>query len=1149
MSGMTNVTVEAHTLIVDVTSPPIPPVGITVVPPGPPIMLDVANGVGPQGPPGQTGPQGDIGLTGPPGPTGATGVPGPMGPQGETGPFGPPGPTGDKGDQGDVGPMGPQGMMGETGPQGIPGAQGAQGATGPAGQQGQQGNVGPVGPASTVPGPTGPAGPQGATGPQGAPGADSTVPGPTGATGPQGPTGATGPTGPGVATGGAAGQVLAKIDATDFNTQWVTPSVGAGDVVGPASATLSAVARFADTTGKLLKDGIPLIVGDDGSFAFSDGSQTIFGLSTAQNGTLTLRARAPHGQALSITPRSDTIGSPVFTGGGSYTFDSPISIGASSITATVSLAAQASGTTRALAIGSGLLNLVHGAAPSAPTNGDIWTTTAGVFARVNGVTVGPFGAGGGTGTVTSISAGAGITVTPSPITGAGSVALTVPVAISSGGTNAITAGAGADNLNGFSGATAGFVKRTGLATYALDTATYLTANQSITLSGDISGSGTTAITATLPVVNANVGTFAIATVNAKGQVTAAANMTGDVTTAAGVATLATVTPAKGGTGLTTYAQGDILYASSSTALARLAKDGTSPRYLTNLGAGNNPTWGQVNLALGVTGTLPVANGGTGATTFPASALGFTPAFTTGFLQGQGTNSVITGTANWTIQGGRFAGAEISMITAVSGATNLINTFKGEGTLAAPTKTTNNLVLGAINFGGHDGANWQSSSSSIQCYSTQDWTGSARGSELRFQTTPNGSTSASGLVTFTGAGGINATTVTALQLTANRPDTNNALVQISNTNRAWQLVTRTDSAFGIIDASVPAWRMTIDASGNTQFYNGVTISAAWAALNLNKPASGTGCQLIGYTNNVARWDMFLGDNVAESGGNAGSDFTLIRYNDAGTLVDAPLSITRSTGQTRILDLLVNGNANLTYGGGYVTLANLVGGGGRLIIGSGGDTTMYYRQATHAFQNAAASVPYATIDANGLSVFIGTGGANGGFGIRMNDGLAVDLGGGFYMFHYTGGPTSRIVLNSGCWLDYNQSNGNYEFWVNSALQFQYRYSDGLFYNNRAPMAGRGPYQDLNSFRRFKSNLRAIADPVGLIKRLKPLAYKMDETGEEHHGFIIEDLVADYPETIRHHPETGAPEGYSASMIIAGLTAALQNALRRIEALEER
>ena len=40
---------------------------------------------------------------------------------------------------------------------------------------------------------------------------------------PQGQTGATGATGPGVPIGGTDGQVLAKIDTTDYNTTWVTP--------------------------------------------------------------------------------------------------------------------------------------------------------------------------------------------------------------------------------------------------------------------------------------------------------------------------------------------------------------------------------------------------------------------------------------------------------------------------------------------------------------------------------------------------------------------------------------------------------------------------------------------------------------------------------------------------------------------------------------------------------------------------------------------------------------------------------------------------------------------------------------------------------------------------------------------------------------
>lgn len=35
------------------------------------------------------------------------------------------------------------------------------------------------------------------------------------------------------------------------------------------------------------------------------------------------------------------------------------------------------------------IRLPHGAAPTSPVNGDIWTTTAGIFVRINGATVGP----------------------------------------------------------------------------------------------------------------------------------------------------------------------------------------------------------------------------------------------------------------------------------------------------------------------------------------------------------------------------------------------------------------------------------------------------------------------------------------------------------------------------------------------------------------------------------------------------------------------------------------------------------------------------------------------------------------------------------------------------------------------------------------
>lgn len=124
-----------------------------------------------------------------------------------------------------LGATGPQGATGATGPAGQQGPIGVTGAIGAAGPAGPQGQIGQIGATGSV----GPAGPQGLTGQTGAAGA-------AGATGTQGQTGAAGTAGAngqGVATGGTANQVLAKVDGTNYNTKWVTPSA-----VAPAATAM-----------------------------------------------------------------------------------------------------------------------------------------------------------------------------------------------------------------------------------------------------------------------------------------------------------------------------------------------------------------------------------------------------------------------------------------------------------------------------------------------------------------------------------------------------------------------------------------------------------------------------------------------------------------------------------------------------------------------------------------------------------------------------------------------------------------------------------------------------------------------------------------------------------------------------------------------
>ena len=69
----------------------------------------------------------------------------------------------------------------------------------------------------------------------------------------------------------------------------------------------------------------------------------------------------------------------------------------------------------------------------------------------------------------------------------------------------------------------------------------------------------------------------------------------------------------GGTGQTSYAVGDLLYADTTTTLAKLPDVATGNALISG-GVGVAPSWGKIGLTTHVSGILPVANGGTNAST-------------------------------------------------------------------------------------------------------------------------------------------------------------------------------------------------------------------------------------------------------------------------------------------------------------------------------------------------------------------------------------------------------------------------------------------------------------------------------------------------------------------------------------------------------
>lgn len=89
------------------------------------------------------------------------------------------------------------------------------------------------------------------------------------------------------------------------------------------------------------------------------------------------------------------------------------------------------------------------------------------------------------------------------------------------------------------------------------------------------------------------------------------------TIATGTWNATTIAVAKGGTGLTSYTIGDIIYASGATTLASLADVATGNALLSG-GVGVAPAWGKIGLTTHVSGTLPIANGGTNGTATPTA---------------------------------------------------------------------------------------------------------------------------------------------------------------------------------------------------------------------------------------------------------------------------------------------------------------------------------------------------------------------------------------------------------------------------------------------------------------------------------------------------------------------------------------------------
>jgi hypothetical protein len=425
--------------------------------------------------------------------------------------------------------------------------------------------------------------------------------------------------------------------------------------------------------------------------------------------------------------------------------------------------------------------LISGGVGVAPSYGKIGLTThvSGTLPIANGGTAltttptnGQLLIGNGTAyALAALTQGTAITIT----NGSGSITIdNAGVTAFSTGTTGLSVNASTGSLT-LSGTLVAANGGTGLTSYAVGDLLYASTTSALSKLADVAtgnalisgGVGvapsygkiglTTHITGTLPVANGgtNITSYTTGDVlyaSASGTLSSLADVaTGNAIISGGVGVApsygkigltthvsGTLAATNGGTGFASYAVGDLLYASTTTALSRLADVATGSVLLSG-GVGVAPAWGQVSLTAAVTGVLPAANGGTGVANSSTITLGgnltLSGAFTTTVTVSANTTVTLPTTGTLATLAGTetLTNKRVTPRATTSGTTSGNQTPTGDSsdqyimtgltgaiTMLAPSGTPTNgqkLVLRFLDNGTGRGITWTTSAGGYRALGT------------------------------------------------------------------------------------------------------------------------------------------------------------------------------------------------------------------------------------------------------------------------------------------------------------------------------------------------------------------------------------------------------------------------------------------------